>query len=170
MPLKPKVEYNIDLQCSLCPKNPKFSDVSHLLTHIASKGHLSHRFKLQIRSQGEPEAKQTLDHFDFWYRTSNIDALLSERLAAKDNKKAKKSRASSSNPSVSFNATTSTSYLIDPISQPSTDSCSIDQAGERARTSTNDIRTRGSYVSGTSSCHAALVRSRSSQQNSFYNY
>jgi hypothetical protein len=114
---KPKVEYNIDLQCSLCPKNPKFSDVSHLLTHIASKGHLAHRFKLQIRSQNEPEAKQTLGHFDFWYRTSNIDALLSERLAAKDNKKAKKSRASSSNPSVSLHITSPESYLIVHTSQ-----------------------------------------------------
>lgn len=91
---KLKVEYNIDLQCSLCPKNPKFSDVSHLLTHISSKGHLAHRFKLQIRAQGEPEAKDILDNFDFWYRTSNLDSLLSDRLAAKDNKKTKKSRAS----------------------------------------------------------------------------
>ncbi|KUJ22658.1 uncharacterized protein LY89DRAFT_693957 [Mollisia scopiformis] len=94
MPKQPKVEHNIDLQCTLCPKNPKFSDVSHLLTHISSKGHLAHRFKLQIRAQGESEAKEVLDNFDFWYRTSDLDTLLSERLAAKDQKKAKKSRAS----------------------------------------------------------------------------
>ncbi|CZR51048.1 uncharacterized protein PAC_00923 [Phialocephala subalpina] len=104
---KPKVEYNIDLQCSLCPKNPKFSDVSHLLTHISSKGHLAHRFKLQIRAQGEPKAKEILDNFDFWYRTSNLDSLLSDRLAQKDQKKAKKSRASnvstaSNNPNASI--------------------------------------------------------------------
>lgn len=107
MPPKPKVEYNIDLQCILCPKNPKFSDVSHLLTHIASKGHLAHRFRLQIRAQNEPEAKQILDNFDFWYRISNLDVLLSERLNAKDQKKTKKSRNSSSTLSVSSPTTTS---------------------------------------------------------------
>jgi hypothetical protein len=93
----PKNETNIDLQCSLCPKNPKFSDVSHLLTHISSKGHLAQRFQLDFRSKSEREAKDKLDAFESWYRRSNLDTLLSNRLAAKDQKKAskdKKSRAS----------------------------------------------------------------------------
>ncbi len=90
----PKKETNIDLQCTLCNKNPKFSDVSHLLTHIASKSHLAARFKLQIQAQSEIAAKEKLDQFDFWYRTNNLDPLLAERLAAKEQKKTKKSRAS----------------------------------------------------------------------------
>jgi len=99
----PKQEHNIDLQCYLCSKNPKFSDVSHLLTHIASKSHLAARFKLDIQSKGgDQDAKNKLDHFDFWYNTNNIDGLLAERMAMKDTKKTKKSRksAASSNASV----------------------------------------------------------------------
>lgn len=82
----------IKLQCSLCPKNPKFSDVSHLLTHISSKSHLSHRFKLQIRAQSEAPARRQLEDFDSWYRGNNLDVLLSGRLAAKEQKKSAKER------------------------------------------------------------------------------
>lgn len=82
----------MELHCTLCPKNPKFSDVSHLLTHISSKGHLANRFKLQIRSQGEVEARQRLVDFDYWYHTNNLDSLLSDRLAAKEQKKGRKGR------------------------------------------------------------------------------
>lgn len=101
---KAKVEHGIDLQCNLCPKQPVFSDVSHLLTHISSKSHLAHQFKLQIRAHSEPDCKETLEAFHFWYRQNGLDALLSERLAAKDGKKSKKSRSSNayiaSNPPV----------------------------------------------------------------------
>jgi hypothetical protein len=58
---------------------------------------LAQKFKLQIRSQNEREAKDKLETFDFWYRHSNLDVLLSSRLAAKEQKKAgkeKNSRAS----------------------------------------------------------------------------
>jgi len=98
-----KNEHNIVLQCSLCPKTPNFSDTSHLLTHISSKAHLANRFKLQIRSQNEQEAKDKLETFDIWYNTSSIDTLLSERLAAKETKKSKKSKAS--NASIACNST-----------------------------------------------------------------
>jgi hypothetical protein len=91
----PKVKHNdssIQLQCTLCPKTPQFSDVSHLLTHIASKSHLSHRFKLQIRAQSESAARQQLDNFDQWYRNNNLDVLLSGRMAAKEQKKSVKQK------------------------------------------------------------------------------
>jgi hypothetical protein len=102
MPKGVKNEPSMVLTCSLCPKNPKFSDVSHLLTHISSKSHLSHRFKLQIRAQAEPEAKEKLDTFDYWYHDNNLDTMLSERLAAKEQKKTAKERnARISNASVS---------------------------------------------------------------------
>jgi hypothetical protein len=88
----PKAQLNIDLQCLLCIKNPKFSDVSHLLTHISSKSHLAARFKLEIQAQSDGGARSKLDDFNFWYRASNIDALLADRMAAKEHKKTKKSR------------------------------------------------------------------------------
>jgi hypothetical protein len=91
----PKVKNNdseIQLRCTLCPKTPQFSDVSHLLTHISSKSHLSHRFKLQIRGQSESTSRQQLDDFDHWYYSNNLDVLLSGRLAAKEQKKAAKGR------------------------------------------------------------------------------
>ncbi|KAG4428738.1 hypothetical protein IFR05_015779 [Cadophora sp. M221] len=91
---KSKQESNIDLQCILCPKDPKFSDISHLLTHISSKSHLAHRFKLEIRAQNEVECRDKLNQFAFWYNQNNLDTLLSERLAAKDIKKSKKARGS----------------------------------------------------------------------------
>jgi hypothetical protein len=108
----PKNETNIDLQCSLCPNNPKFSDVSHLLTHISSKGHLAKQFELQFRSKSEHEAKDKLDAFESWYHRSNLDTLLANRLAAKDQKKAskdnkdKKSRASSAGVSLLIRVST----------------------------------------------------------------
>ena len=91
-----KANSSIQLLCSLCPKNPNFSDISHLLTHVSSKSHLSHRFKLQIRSQSEIAAKQQLDDFDIWYHNNNLDVLLSERMASKEQKKATKEKKSRS--------------------------------------------------------------------------
>lgn len=102
----PKAKNNdilIRLQCTLCPKTPQFSDVSHLLTHISSKSHLSHRFKLQIRAQSESAARQQLDDFDYWYHSNNLDVLLSGRLAAKEQKlSAKERKGAKLQPSNSF--------------------------------------------------------------------
>ncbi|EHL02067.1 hypothetical protein M7I_2022 [Glarea lozoyensis 74030] len=92
-----KKRETIPLICTLCPKHPTFSDTSHLLTHISSKSHLAARFKLQIRSQSEQEARDTLDDFDAWYRNNNLDVLLSDRLAVKEQKKAAKDRKNDEN-------------------------------------------------------------------------
>ncbi|KAG5301172.1 hypothetical protein I7I48_01098 [Histoplasma ohiense] len=75
------------LKCTICPKKPNFSDVSHLLTHISSKGHLSHYFKLQVRSHQEPEAGESLAVYDQWYKEHNLAGLLSERMLTKEAKK-----------------------------------------------------------------------------------
>ncbi|GAB1194088.1 hypothetical protein APSETT444_003329 [Aspergillus pseudonomiae] len=72
------------LFCNICPKKPKFSDVSHLLTHVSSKAHLSHYFKLQVRSHQESQAVILLDEYDRWYKANNLAKLLSDRLASKD--------------------------------------------------------------------------------------
>lgn len=86
---------SIPLLCSICPKLPHFSDTSHLLTHIASKSHLSHKFQLQIRAQHEIAASEQLDQFNAWYEGHGLGQMLSDRLALK-NKDRKGSRRRSS--------------------------------------------------------------------------
>ncbi|EYE93229.1 uncharacterized protein EURHEDRAFT_482872 [Aspergillus ruber CBS 135680] len=77
------------LLCNICPKRPSFSDVSHLLTHVSSKAHLSNYFKLQIRSQQEQQAAELLDDYDLWYKENNLPKLLSDRMALKEARKKK---------------------------------------------------------------------------------
>ncbi|KAK0655703.1 hypothetical protein B0T16DRAFT_315685 [Cercophora newfieldiana] len=77
----------IPLRCTLCPKRPNFSDVSHLLTHISSKSHLSHRFKAELMSHSEREAQEAIRLYDDWYERHGIRGLLAERMAAKEQKK-----------------------------------------------------------------------------------
>ncbi|KAL1967085.1 hypothetical protein VTN77DRAFT_3609 [Rasamsonia byssochlamydoides] len=79
------------LWCNICPKQPHFSDVSHLLTHVSSKAHLAHYFKLQVRSHQEPEARDALDEYDQWYKTNNLAKLLSDRMASKEARKRRSS-------------------------------------------------------------------------------
>ena len=87
------------LQCSLCPSAPQFCDISHLLTHVGSKGHLSHQHKLGIRGQSDLTARLQLQHYQEWYSENGIQKLLADRLAirdsqeARDNRKIKKQRA-----------------------------------------------------------------------------
>ncbi|KAJ5825992.1 hypothetical protein N7474_003130 [Penicillium riverlandense] len=77
------------LQCIICPTQPNFSDKSHLLTHAASKAHLSHYFKLQVRSQNEPEAVKTLNRYDEWFKDNSLAKLLSDRMTFKEARKRK---------------------------------------------------------------------------------
>ncbi|RAL15611.1 uncharacterized protein BO97DRAFT_384962 [Aspergillus homomorphus CBS 101889] len=79
------------LLCNICPKRPTFSDVSHLLTHVASKAHLSHYFKLQVRSHQEKQAVDLLDEYDHWYKTNNLARLLSDRMSSKEARRKKTS-------------------------------------------------------------------------------
>lgn len=77
---------SIPLLCNICPKQPDFSDISHLLTHVGSKGHLSHYFKTQVRSRQDPTVRQQLDTYDKWYVKHQIEKLLSQRMALKESK------------------------------------------------------------------------------------
>ncbi|GKZ20181.1 hypothetical protein AbraIFM66951_008443 [Aspergillus brasiliensis] len=77
------------LLCNICPKRPTFSDVSHLLTHISSKAHLSHYFKLQVRSHQEQQAVALLREYDRWYKRNNLAKLLSDRMSSKEARKKK---------------------------------------------------------------------------------
>lgn len=76
----------IPLQCLLCPKEPTFSDVSHLLTHISSKSHLACRFKLELLKKSDDDAKAKIIAFEEWYERNEVEALLDTRMAAKKDK------------------------------------------------------------------------------------
>lgn len=78
---------NIPLLCNICPRKPKFSDVSHLLTHIASKGHLSHYYKVKVRSTHEEESRRIIDAYDLWYAEWNVEELMSDRMNQKDKRR-----------------------------------------------------------------------------------
>jgi len=77
----------VPLHCSICPKKPNFSDVSHLLTHIASKSHLSHYYKVKIRAATDSDARLQVNNYDHWYDHFDVETLMAERLALKDEKK-----------------------------------------------------------------------------------
>lgn len=77
---------SVPLFCNICPKRPEFSDISHLLTHVGSKGHLSHYFKAQVRSRQEPAVRLQLDIYDRWYAQHQIEKLLSQRMVLKESK------------------------------------------------------------------------------------
>ncbi|KAI9782487.1 MAG: hypothetical protein M1839_004973 [Geoglossum umbratile] len=80
---------SIPLFCIICPNNPGFSDVSHLLTHVSSKAHLAHQFKLQVRTAKEEAAQEQLTSYQSWYDFYGIGTLLSERMSAKEEKVAR---------------------------------------------------------------------------------
>lgn len=75
------------LHCSVCPKRPDFSDVSHLLTHVASKAHLSSVFKLRVQANADPASKRDIDRYEQWYAEYNLDDLMAERLRQKESKR-----------------------------------------------------------------------------------
>lgn len=84
----------IPLYCSVCPDHPRFSDVSHLLTHIASKGHLHHETQTKLKAHQDLAATIALQEYEQWYRENAIEALLVERLKAKQVKEASRNRRS----------------------------------------------------------------------------
>lgn len=89
---------NIPLECLVCPNTPRFSDASHLLTHIASKGHLHYETQTKLKAHANIEVQRKLRLYEEWYRDNGIEALLVDRLKAKEVKEAarnKRNRASS---------------------------------------------------------------------------
>ena len=88
----PMVSTSTLLNCSICPKHPTFSDTSHLLTHVSSKGHLSFLHKLQVRSHQEISAGHQLAAYNQWFLQHDLSRLLSERMLHKEAKKANKRR------------------------------------------------------------------------------
>ena len=78
------------LNCSICPQRPTFTDTSHLLTHVSSKGHLAQLHKLQIKSHQEIAAGFELDAYNQWFHQHGLAQLLSERMQQKERKQASK--------------------------------------------------------------------------------
>jgi hypothetical protein len=72
------------LNCSICPKQPTFSDTCHLLAHVSSKGHVSNLHKLQVRSYQEISAGHQLAAYNQWYQQHDLGRLLSERMLQKE--------------------------------------------------------------------------------------
>jgi hypothetical protein len=79
----------IPLHCNICPKRPNFSDVSHLLTHIASKGHLSNYYKVKVRSSHEDASRRIIDAYDRWYAEWAVEELMSDRMNQKDKRRSR---------------------------------------------------------------------------------
>jgi hypothetical protein len=84
----------IPLNCSVCPDRPRFSDVSHLLTHIASKGHLHHETQTKLRAHQDMAASIALQQYEQWYKDYSIETLLVERMKAKQEKEESRNRRS----------------------------------------------------------------------------
>jgi hypothetical protein len=75
----------IPLICHICPKNARFSDLSHLLTHISSKSHLHSKFELELAVNDE-DAQRALAEFTSWTRQHGIGDLLRARKSAREQK------------------------------------------------------------------------------------
>lgn len=82
----------IPLLCTVCPDTPHFSDVSHLLTHISSKGHLHHETQTKLKSHQDDSASLALQRYEQWYREHGIEALLVARMKAKQVREAVRNR------------------------------------------------------------------------------
>ncbi|KAK2061232.1 hypothetical protein LY76DRAFT_603423 [Colletotrichum caudatum] len=75
---------SIPLLCVVCPTNPHFSDVSHLLTHLNSKGHLQTFNDVRIRAITDLSAAHAISTYERWYNEHGLEAMLAERLKVKD--------------------------------------------------------------------------------------
>ncbi|OOQ83147.1 hypothetical protein PEBR_36396 [Penicillium brasilianum] len=85
------------LRCVICPGQPFFSDMSHLLTHVSSKAHLAHQFKLGVRGHQEPTAASLLAEYLHWFESNNIHKLLADRISSNNIHKLLADRISSKN-------------------------------------------------------------------------
>ncbi|PKS06314.1 hypothetical protein jhhlp_007062 [Lomentospora prolificans] len=83
----------IPLLCYACPGEPIFSDVSHLLTHVSSKGHLGNARKLELRALTDDDARQMLEKYIKWEEDNGVKSLLAQRLAQREMKDEKKRKA-----------------------------------------------------------------------------
>ncbi|KAI1279905.1 hypothetical protein F5Y07DRAFT_405543 [Xylaria sp. FL0933] len=86
----------IPLLCFICPKNSHFSDLSHLLTHISSKGHLHNMFQLNLSRDVDMNAEIALTEFENWYKQNNISTLLRARKSAREQRDSRQQQSQTS--------------------------------------------------------------------------
>ncbi|KAK4217032.1 hypothetical protein QBC37DRAFT_68567 [Rhypophila decipiens] len=82
-----------ELKCTLCIKKPNFSDCSHLLTHLGSKGHMASEARVMNngRQHGPPAPWQQMwKEFHDWKHRWGIDRMLQDRADAKEKKRVAK--------------------------------------------------------------------------------
>ncbi|KAI1264280.1 hypothetical protein F5Y18DRAFT_428372 [Xylariaceae sp. FL1019] len=85
---------SIPLECAVCPKkNARFSDLSHLLTHISSKGHLHNMFQLSLTRDIDASAADALRKFDAWFAKHKIRELLRARMNAREQRGTQQGRS-----------------------------------------------------------------------------
>jgi hypothetical protein len=84
---------NIPLECKICPKKPDFSDVSHLLTHIASKAHLSRQYQMKVKASADASSHRLMNEYDAWYAMYGLDDLMRDRLNQKEKRGGRASNA-----------------------------------------------------------------------------
>ena len=82
----------IPLLCFVCPETPRFSDNSHLLTHISSKGHLHHETQTKLRAHQDAVSAMAAQQYDQWYQENGIEPLLVERMRTKQLKEASRNK------------------------------------------------------------------------------
>jgi len=83
------------LKCIICTKKGNFCDESHLLTHMASKGHLHAKKQMELKAKrdgGDKAMYKVIDDFEEWYKIWCIDDRMSARLTKKDNQRNSKGR------------------------------------------------------------------------------
>lgn len=73
-----------ELRCSICPSEPRFSNASHLLTHLSSKLHLKHCFELELQAKLDFISAQKLLDYQHWYQTCGIHLALAQRQKIKE--------------------------------------------------------------------------------------
>lgn len=79
------------LQCIICPRQPVFSDQSHIITHLESKAHVTRLYKLHLRGYEDADATELLNAFDTWFESNNYGQKICDREAAKEERKNKRS-------------------------------------------------------------------------------
>lgn len=84
---------NGKLQCIVCNGTPVFSDSSHLLTHLSSKGHLSQEFKLRVSSRRDDGDRKRLEDYQAWFTNNNLASLLDRRMRIKKSRDRRTSKA-----------------------------------------------------------------------------
>ncbi|KAL2757394.1 hypothetical protein ACRALDRAFT_1067996 [Sodiomyces alcalophilus JCM 7366] len=79
----------VPLFCSACPHRPTFSDLSHLLTHLGSRGHTKFEFDARVKAstKTDPTAMKIIDEYDVWFKENNISKMLADRMNDKEKKR-----------------------------------------------------------------------------------